>query len=177
MACVLLLVDPGSNGCRLCHRPIPLFGAVASCSWSPVLSSHLLEGNNFWTLQLFNCKEAHIHSKAKIQVHKSLESWLFRFLPSLPLSSQVPSPQASEIRSIRRLSPRTETSYLDLFLQSSDYFPNRMFCPGLSIIRPDRFPEISVFVTSCKFSICKEINCEVPSPQLLGLSSIFNFWT
>jgi hypothetical protein len=25
MACVLLSVDPGSNGCRLCHRPFPLF--------------------------------------------------------------------------------------------------------------------------------------------------------
>jgi hypothetical protein len=148
MLCVLLLVDPGSNGCWLCHRPIPLFGAVGSCSWSLVLSSHLLDGNNFWTLQVVNCKKAHIHSKAKIQVHKSLESWLFRFPPSLPISSQVPSPQASEIRSIWRLSPWTETGCLDLFLQSSDYFPNWMFCPGLSIIRLDRFPEISLFVTS-----------------------------
>jgi Leucine-rich repeat (LRR) protein len=82
MPCVLLLADLGSNGCRLCHRPISLFGAVVSCSWSSVLSSHLLDGNNFWTLQLVNYKEAHIHSKAKIQVHKSIESWLFRFPPS-----------------------------------------------------------------------------------------------
>jgi hypothetical protein len=88
---------------------------------------------------------------------------LFRFLPSLAISFQVPSPQASEIRSIWRLSPRTETRGLDLFLQSSDDFPNRMFCPGLSIIRPDRFPEISLFVTSWKLSIRKEINGQVAS--------------
>jgi hypothetical protein len=104
-------------------------------------------------------------------------SRLFRFTPSLPISSRVPSPQASEIRSIRRLSPRTETSRIDLFLRSSDDFPNGMFCHGLRIIWPDRFPEIFLFVTSFKFSIYEEINCEVPSPHLLGLSDIFNFWT
>jgi hypothetical protein len=83
-------------------------------------------------------------------------------IPSLSfsISFQVPSP---EIRSIWHLSPRTETSGVDLFLQSSEDFPNWMFCPGLSIIRPDRFPEISLFVTSWKLSIRKEINGQVPS--------------
>jgi len=183
----------GSSATRFSYRkfqwvgtlsPVPFHPhwAPRSCTWRARISCKIFSRVAFLhPFSVWRCCKSWtctgIASSTSLFLGTKHNSGLFRFSPSLPISSQVPSRQAGEIRSIWRVSPRTETSRLDLFPQSLDYFPNRMFCPGFSIIRPDRFPETSLFVMSCKFSICKEIKCRVASPHLLGLSGIFNFWT
>ncbi len=148
--------------------PIPsTFGTHILCTWRTRISRKVFSPIAFLhPFSIWRCYKSWT-CMGTASTNLFMGTWhnsrIFRFPPSLAISFQVPSLQASEIRSIWRLSPRTKTSGLDLFLQSSDGLPNRMFCPGLSIIRPDRFPKISLFVTSWKLSICKEINGQVPS--------------